>query len=99
MLKRITTALALLALLVMLVAGCRSLASPIQYTPLIDWQGYEAGLARAKTERKPVLLVLGADWCKPCHVFAKVFEDARIVAASKDFVVIHVNVDQREDVA
>src|SRR5262245_6654258 len=81
-------------------AGCRTLARPVEYPTAINWQPYEAGLARAKAEGKPVLLLLGADWCGPCHTFAaKVLSDPRVLEASKGFVMVHVNVDEREDLS
>jgi thiol-disulfide isomerase/thioredoxin len=95
--RHVFAALALLAMLCLLLGGCRALAPRIHYAAGIEWQTYEAGLARAKTEQKPILLLFGANWCEPCHMFAKMFEDPRVAAKAKDFVVIHVNVDERED--
>lgn len=71
---------------------------PVRYPTAIVWQSYEDGLARAKAERKPIMLIFGADWCGPCHILArKVLADPRVIARAKDFVAIHVNADQRED--
>lgn len=88
----------LLALCGSLAAGCRSLAPPIKWNAAqVHWESYEAGLARAKAERKPVCLVFYADWCEPCKKFSHVFEDPRVIARAKDFVMVRVNADERED--
>lgn len=65
----------------------------------IEWQTYEAGLARARAEKKPVLLVFYADWCPHCRTYSHVFEDERVVERARDFVMIRANVDDREDLA
>ncbi|MDI3286716.1 thioredoxin family protein [Polyangium sp. 15x6] len=59
----------------------------------IAWQGYEAGMARAKAENKPVCLVFYTAWCPHCRNYANVFQDPRIVTRAKDFVMIRVNPD------
>lgn len=60
-------------------------------TAEIDWQPYEAGLARAKAEHKPVCLVLYADWCPHCKNYSRVFADKRVVERAKSFVMVRVN--------
>jgi len=97
--RLVTLAAALFALLV-IGEGCRALAPAVRYPAAIAWQPYEAGLARAKAEGKPVMLIFGADWCEPCHELSDhVLSDPRVVAASRDFVMVHVDVDEREDLA
>lgn len=65
----------------------------------IEWQGYEAGLAKAKAENKPILLVISATWCPHCKSYSHVFEDARVTKRAKDFVMVRVDADQRMDVS
>jgi hypothetical protein len=65
----------------------------------IDWQPYEAGLARAKEQKKPVCLVIYTNWCPHCRNYSHVFEDPRVVARAKDFVMIRANADQEGAVA
>ena len=65
----------------------------------IDWQPYEAGLAKAKELKKPVCLVLFTNWCPHCRNYSHVFEDARIVERARQFVMIHLNADEEQDVA
>jgi protein-disulfide reductase (glutathione) len=64
----------------------------------IDWQPYEAGLARAKAQSKPVCLVLYANWCPHCRNFSKVFDDPRIVERARDFVMIKINSDEQTEI-
>lgn len=65
----------------------------------IDWQPYEGGLARAREERRPVCLVMHADWCPHCLRYSHVFEDPRIVERARDFVMVRIDVDDEPDVA
>jgi thiol:disulfide interchange protein len=65
----------------------------------IAWQPYEAGLAQAKAEHRPVCLVLYTGWCPHCRNYSHVFEDARVVEKAKGFVMIRLNADDRQDVA
>lgn len=65
----------------------------------IDWQPYEAGLAQARATNRPVCIVFSADWCPHCRGYSHVFEDPRIVEASRGFVMIHVDSDAQREVA
>ncbi len=59
----------------------------------ISWQSYEAGMALAKTAKKPVCLVFYTGWCPHCRNYSRVFQDPRIVARARDFIMIRVNPD------
>jgi len=59
----------------------------------IAWQPYEAGLAKAKAENKPVCLVFFTNWCPHSRNYSQVFQDPRVVAKARDFVMIRVNPD------
>ena len=65
----------------------------------IAWQPYEAGLAAAKQQKKPVLVVFYTDWCPHCQRYSGVFHDPKVVEKSKSFVMIHLNKDQNADVS
>lgn len=65
----------------------------------IEWLSYAAGLARARSDRKPVCLVFHADWCPHCRSYARVFEDPRVVARARDLVMVRINVDEAPDLA
>ncbi len=59
----------------------------------IDWQPYEAGLARAKAQHKPVCLVFYTGWCPHCRAYSHVFDDPRVVERARQFVMIRANAD------
>jgi len=65
----------------------------------IDWQPYEAGLLAAKAQKKPVCLVFSTTWCPHCKNYSHVFEDPRVVARARDFVMIHLDADAEEAIA
>ena len=65
----------------------------------IGWQPYEAGLARAKKEKKPVCLVFFTEWCPHCTNYSKVFHDPAVVAKAKDFVMIRLDKDQNAELS
>ena len=68
-------------------------------TAQIEWQSYEAGLARAKATKKPVCLVLFTTWCPHCTNYSHVFEDAKVVERARDFVMIRLNADEEREVS
>lgn len=84
--------------------GGETLSCQVQALPVKDpgsagplvWLGsYEQGLALAKKEEKPVVLVLYADWCHWCHkMFDEVFPDQSFASLKNDFVWVRVNSDR-----
>jgi thiol:disulfide interchange protein len=65
----------------------------------IAWQPYDTGLVLAKTQKKPVCLVFSTTWCPHCKNFSHVFDDPRVVAHARDFVMIHLDADAEEAIA
>jgi thiol:disulfide interchange protein len=65
----------------------------------IAWQGYEVGLAKAKAEKKPVVLVFYTNWCPHCRNYSHVFDDPKVVEESKKFVMVRANADEEGDLA
>ncbi len=64
----------------------------------IDWiDDHASGLSRAKTEAKPVFLMLYADWCSWCNkTFAETMPDPRIMALKDRFVWVRVDSDKEQ---
>ena len=65
----------------------------------VDWQPYEAGLAKAKQDKKPVLLIFFTEWCPHCANYSKVFHDPKVVEQSKRFVMIRLDRDKNTDLS
>ncbi len=65
----------------------------------VAWQPYEQGLAAAKKDKKPVLLVFFTEWCPHCTNYSKVFHDDKVVAKSKSFVMIRLDKDKNEAIS
>ena len=68
----------------------------------LPWQDYSPEtLARAKAERKFVLLDLEAVWCHWCHVMdATTYQDPRVVQRlEKSFVLVKVDQDSQPDLS
>jgi thioredoxin-related protein len=56
-----------------------------------------SALAKAKSERKRLLLVFGADWCYDCHVLEKAFKSRELSSIVKNnFLVLHINIGRGE---
>ncbi len=62
----------------------------------IAWQAYDAGLAKAKAENRPVCLVFYTNWCPHCRNYSKVFHDPQLVSKAKEFVMIRINPDEQQ---
>jgi protein-disulfide reductase (glutathione) len=61
--------------------------------PAISWHGLKTGIPEATKTGKTVMMVFHAPWCTACAKFRSVFKDERVVAASKDVVMILVDAD------
>lgn len=65
----------------------------------IAWKSFDDGLAEAKKEKKPVLLVFYTEWCPHCTNYSKVFHDPKVVEQSKQFVMVRVDNDKNKELA
>ncbi|MFA7316509.1 MAG: thioredoxin fold domain-containing protein [Sulfuricella sp.] len=72
-----------------------ALAKMEQKKSVVSWvEDFDQGLALARKESKPVVLVLYADWCKFCHrLFEETTPDARLDDLRSDFVWLKINSD------
>jgi len=52
-----------------------------------------AGLSAARSDRKDVLLVFGANWCEDCRALDKAMKGSSAALISSHFVVVKINVD------
>ena len=63
----------------------------------IAWKGLDDGLALAKTERKPVCLIVYTEWCPHCGNYSKVFHDPKVVEKTKQFVMVRLDQDKEKE--
>jgi thioredoxin-like negative regulator of GroEL len=64
----------------------------------IAWRDMGSGVKDSIRTGKPALIVFHATWCQICRHFRAVFKDPGIVAASRDLVMILVDVDKQPDI-
>jgi Thioredoxin-like len=65
----------------------------------INWRAFDAGLEAAKTEKKPVCLVLYTEWCPHCSNYSGVFHDPAVVEKSKRFVMVRLDKDKNDAIS
>jgi thiol-disulfide isomerase/thioredoxin len=66
----------------------------------IAWLDYETGMEQAEKQNKLVLAVFTASWCPTCRKLEKeVLQDRSVIAMSRQFICVKVDVDERVDVA
>lgn len=61
--------------------------------PAIAWHSLKSGIPEATRTGKTVVMVFHAPWCTACAKYRAVFKDERVVAASKNVVMILVDAD------
>lgn len=67
----------------------------------ITWQqSINTAMAQAKKSKKPLLLNFSTTWCGPCQDMKRTtFKDAKVVAESKKWVMVHIDGDRQANVA
>jgi thiol:disulfide interchange protein len=82
--------------------GCSSAGAPAATAPAIRWEAYsDSAFARAKAEKKLVVLDLEAVWCHWCHVQDEVtYADPKVARLiNAHYVAVKVDQDSRPDLA
>ena len=69
--------------------------------PKIAWRkSFASALAEAKRTKKPLLVDFNAVWCAPCkELDQKTFSNAVVVAESRLFVAVKVDIDKEPKIA
>ena len=63
--------------------------------PLLD-----EALAKAKTENKPIVLDLNAEWCAPCRQLERLtFPDPKVKALLEQTIFLRIDTDKYPDIA
>ena len=65
----------------------------------IQWQPYEQGLAAAKKDQKPIVLIVFTEWCPHCTNYSKLFHDDKVIAQTKRFVMIRLDKDKNAELS
>jgi protein-disulfide reductase (glutathione) len=60
----------------------------------IEWREIGPGVREATRTGKPVIMLFHASWCPSCKQYRQVWKDAGVVEASRNFVMILVDVDK-----
>lgn len=100
--KATGTRLASLAAVVLAFASFADISAIARQPHLADvWNGAEIawrdvgpGIRESTRTGKPVVMVFHAEWCKACRRYREVWKDPGVVSASRDFVMILVDVDR-----
>ena len=90
---------ALLMAAVFLVATPPASAGGDWNDTTIQWQPYEQGLAAAKKDQKPIVLIVFTEWCPHCTNYSKLFHDDKVIAQTKRFVMIRLDKDKNAELS
>lgn len=63
----------------------------------IDWRAVGPGIREAGRTGKPLIMLFHASWCTSCKRYRQVWKDPGVVAESKNFVMVLVDVDSDPD--
>jgi len=85
------------ALLVLLMPGrdCSAMTGIQWSRDEIAWKGYKEGLAQAKREGKPAIIIFYSESCSACKKYKGILQEQSVIDASASFVMIRVNTRQQ----
>lgn len=72
-------------------------ANDIHWDGPVKWNDYAPGLAQATAEKKPILLLVYADWCPRCRELVPAFSDPEVARLAEGLVLIKQNGDLKPD--
>jgi len=80
-------------------AAAPQAAEPPEGEGVVWLEDYEAAVAQAKESGRVLMVNVTTPWCKACkHMDETVYSRSDIAEASRDFVLVRVNADERQDV-
>jgi hypothetical protein len=94
-----TRTLPLTLLLATLVAAAPAHAGGDWNDKGISWQTFDAGVATAKKDKKPICLIVYTEWCPHCTNYSAVFHDPAVVEKAKKLVMVRVDKDKNAEIS
>ena len=65
----------------------------------VEWITVEEAQQQAEDSKKPILMDVYAEWCKPCQKLSKSFEDEKVADfVNKNFIPVKFNAEHVESV-